>query len=67
MSNHDRIAARAYSHYAARGYQHGHHLADWFAAEAEIRAEDAAPAQGTMVTRKPAAATTTRAAKRSSR
>jgi ribosomal protein L7/L12 len=38
MSQHlgDRIAARAYELFLARGGQHGHHLDDWLAAEAEL-------------------------------
>ena len=35
----DQIAARAYERYVQRGYQHGEHLQDWLAAEAELRAE----------------------------
>ena len=31
------IAARAYQLYEARGREHGHDLADWFNAEAELR------------------------------
>ncbi len=34
-----RIAQRAYERYAGRGYQHGHDVEDWLAAEAEVRAE----------------------------
>jgi hypothetical protein len=32
----DRVAARAYELFAARGYEHGHDVEDWLAAEAEI-------------------------------
>ncbi len=31
-----RIAARAYERFVARGYVHGHDVEDWLAAEAEI-------------------------------
>ncbi|HTU01331.1 MAG TPA: DUF2934 domain-containing protein [Candidatus Sulfotelmatobacter sp.] len=34
---HEEIAARAYSHFLARGCQHGDDLRDWFRAEAELR------------------------------
>jgi len=33
----ERIAARAYERYLARGGAHGHHHEDWLAAEAEIQ------------------------------
>lgn len=33
----ERIAARAYERYLARGGAHGHHREDWLAAEAEIQ------------------------------
>jgi hypothetical protein len=33
----DAIAARAYQLFQARGYDHGHDLEDWLAAEAELR------------------------------
>lgn len=32
----ERVAARAYELFAARGYEHGHDVEDWLAAEAEI-------------------------------
>lgn len=32
----DRIAARAYAHFLARGGEHGHDLEDWLAAETEL-------------------------------
>jgi hypothetical protein len=32
-----RIAARAYERYAGRGFEHGHDVEDWLAAEAELR------------------------------
>ena len=36
MSRNERVAARAYELFAARGYEHGHDVEDWLAAEAEI-------------------------------
>ena len=33
----DRIAARAYERFVARGGEHGHDVEDWLAAEAELR------------------------------
>jgi hypothetical protein len=35
-SRNERVAARAYELFAARGYEHGHDVEDWLAAEAEI-------------------------------
>jgi hypothetical protein len=32
-----RIAVRAYQRFADRGFQHGHDVEDWLAAEAELR------------------------------
>jgi hypothetical protein len=32
----DEVARRAYARFAARGYEHGHDLEDWLAAEAEL-------------------------------
>lgn len=32
------VARLAFAKFAARGYAHGHHVEDWFAAEAELRA-----------------------------
>jgi hypothetical protein len=32
----ERVAARAYELFAARGYEHGHDVEDWLAAEAEV-------------------------------
>lgn len=32
------IARLAFAKFAARGYVHGHHVEDWFSAEAELRA-----------------------------
>ncbi|HEY1552624.1 MAG TPA: DUF2934 domain-containing protein [Kofleriaceae bacterium] len=31
-----RVAARAYELFAARGFEHGHDVEDWLAAEAEV-------------------------------
>jgi hypothetical protein len=31
------VAALAHRFWAERGYQHGHHVADWFRAEQELR------------------------------
>jgi hypothetical protein len=36
LSRNDRVAARAYELFAARGYEHGHDVEDWLAAEAQI-------------------------------
>ncbi len=36
----DRIAARAYQRFVARGGEHGHDLEDWLAAEAELAPHD---------------------------
>jgi hypothetical protein len=33
---HDEIAMRAYARFAARGFQHGHDVEDWLAAEREL-------------------------------
>jgi hypothetical protein len=35
-SRNERVAARAYERFAARGFEHGHDVEDWLAAEAEI-------------------------------
>ncbi len=35
----DAVARRAYERYASRGYTDGHDQGDWYAAEAELRAE----------------------------
>jgi hypothetical protein len=35
----DRVAARAYELYVARGRQDGHDVSDWLQAEAELREE----------------------------
>jgi hypothetical protein len=35
-SRNERVAARAFERFAARGYEHGHDVEDWLAAEAEI-------------------------------
>ena len=32
----EQIAARAYEHFVERGYDHGHDLEDWLAAEREL-------------------------------
>ena len=32
----ERVAERAYERFAARGYEHGHDVEDWLAAEAEV-------------------------------
>ncbi len=32
----EQIAARAYEHFAARGFQHGHDVEDWLVAEREL-------------------------------
>ena len=32
----ERVAQRAYERFAARGFEHGHDLEDWLAAEAEV-------------------------------
>ena len=32
----ERIAQRAYEHFAARGYQHGHDVEDWLGAERDL-------------------------------
>jgi len=32
----ERVAAIAYERFAARGYQHGHDVEDWLAAESEV-------------------------------
>jgi hypothetical protein len=34
----DEVARRAYEHFVARGYQHGHDVEDWLRAEAELAA-----------------------------
>jgi hypothetical protein len=34
--SHAQIAARAYEHFAARGYQHGYDVEDWLTAEREL-------------------------------
>lgn len=39
--SHEQIAARAYERFVRRGHQHGRDLDDWFAAEADVRAEAA--------------------------
>jgi hypothetical protein len=36
-THHDRIAARAYERYLARGGESGHDLDDWLEAEREVR------------------------------
>ncbi|HEX4451213.1 MAG TPA: DUF2934 domain-containing protein [Kofleriaceae bacterium] len=36
MSRNERVAARAYERFAERGFEHGHDVEDWLAAEAEI-------------------------------
>jgi hypothetical protein len=36
---HQAIAARAYQKFVARGYQNGHDVEDWLAAERELRSE----------------------------
>ena len=36
MMMREQIATRAYELYTARGYQHGHDVEDWLAAEAEL-------------------------------
>ena len=36
MARNERVAARAYELFAARGFEHGHDVEDWLAAEAEI-------------------------------
>jgi hypothetical protein len=33
----DEVARRAYEHFVARGYQHGHDVEDWLRAESELR------------------------------
>ena len=33
----EQVAARAYERFCARGFQHGHDVEDWLAAEAELR------------------------------
>jgi hypothetical protein len=33
---HTEIAMRAYERFCARGYQHGHDVEDWLAAEREL-------------------------------
>jgi hypothetical protein len=35
----DAIAQRAYEKFCGRGYQHGFHEQDWFAAEQELKAQ----------------------------
>ena len=42
----DRIAARAYERFLARGGEHGHDVEDWLAAEAELRPCDVVLADG---------------------
>lgn len=39
MIDADAVARRAYDRYASRGFTDGHDQGDWFAAEAELRAE----------------------------
>ena len=58
----EEIAARAYARFVQRGYQHGHDVEDWLAAEAEVRG-DTMPARS----QKNAKARTTRAPKSSKR
>ncbi len=45
---HERIAQRAYEKWLKRGCGHGHDMQDWMEAEAELRAEMARGAIGTM-------------------
>lgn len=57
------VARRAYDRYASRGFTDGHDQGDWFAAEAELRAEtayDKALRPAGKPAPKPAAAKTTR-------
>jgi len=35
--SHDQVALLAHKFWAERGYQHGHHVEDWFRAEQELR------------------------------
>ncbi len=45
--SHAQIALRAYERYAARGYQNGHDVDDWYAAEASLLAGAITPAHST--------------------
>jgi hypothetical protein len=38
QAGHTQIAMRAYELFCARGYQHGHDVEDWLAAERELTA-----------------------------
>jgi hypothetical protein len=52
----DRVAARAYELYVARGQENGHDLADWLQAEAELHrqpVESAASAASTEAALRP--------------
>jgi hypothetical protein len=38
------VRVRAYELFVARGYEHGHHMEDWLAAERELKIKHRAPA-----------------------